>query len=188
MKRIKTFIKKQLDFYVCVFFLCCVAGWCIEVVFRTLKAGWLIFPGFMYGCYLPLYGFGALIMVAFFENATDKKLNVFSKLNIMPLVIFACSTILLSIMEYITHFALENYLNIELWSYTTHNFNLNGRVSLKQSVMFGGGGTVFIYSVYPVLKRLLLKVTPRLMKIAATTIAVVIIAEFILSVKKALLC
>ena len=188
MKRIRSFIKNQLNFYVCVFFICCVAGWCIEVVFRTLKAGWLIFPGFMYGCYLPIYGFGALIMIAFFEKATGKKINVHKKIDIMPGIVFACSTVLLSVMEYLTHFVLEKYLHVELWSYAAHSYNLNGRISLKQSLMFGGGGTLFIYSFYPILKRcLLLRLTPKLMKIAALMIAVVIAADFILSVRKVLL-
>lgn len=180
MRKVSAKLKFHIAFYICVFFICCFIGWISEVIFRTYISGYLVFPGFMYGCYLPIYGFGAMIMIVCFENWTEKEVRLY-KINMMPVIVFLCSLVLLTIMEYFTSYFLDKIFNLELWKYSEHFMNLNGRISLKQSSIFGFMGTIFIYLIYPKLKQRFLNINQNKMKIAAFVIAVVMCVDFIVS-------
>jgi len=174
-------LKINIPMYICVFFTCCVVGWCFEVPLRTYIAGFWVFPGFLYGCYLPIYGVGAIIMIIFFEKLSKKRI-VFLKINFMPLVVFLGSMLLLGIMEYIASYLLEVWFDLELWGYRHHRFHINGRVSLEQSTVFGLAGTGFIYLIYPPLKKFLQKRNPKTLRIIATVIVAVVLTDIVISV------
>jgi hypothetical protein len=40
-----------------------IAGWCMEVIFRSVCNRELIIPGFLNGAYCPIYGLGVLLIV-----------------------------------------------------------------------------------------------------------------------------
>ena len=183
IKLFKGVSQNKLYYYVCIFVVCCVAGWMIEVVFRSLKAERLIVPGFLYGCYLPLYGVGSFLLVVCFGKASQKKVG-WLRIDFMPLLILLGSMIVLSVLEYFTHFVLEKMFKTELWSYSAHRFNIQGRVSLKQSLMFGTGGTIFIYFVYPSLKNFVMSIREEVAKIAGVSSIIILSADFILSLEK----
>jgi uncharacterized protein len=54
----------NLDFLFFYFFIFSFAGWVLEAVYRSLRYGRPVNPGFHFGPYLPLYGFGALVLMA----------------------------------------------------------------------------------------------------------------------------
>ncbi len=181
MKQKVDFLKNKLPFYVWIFLICSFLGWLIELFFRTRNAGWVLkFPGFLYGCYLPIYGFGALIMAVFFEDLSLKKIKLLC-INFTPFIIFACSFVVLSVMEYFTHYAIDEIFDMRLWSYRAHPYNINGRVSLEQSLMFASGGTIFIYLLYPVLKRMISKVNLKVLRWVALLIVLMIGTDFVIS-------
>lgn len=172
----------RIDFslYICLFYLCGIIGWIAEVIFRSLKAGYLIIPGFLFGCCLPIYGFGALTMVVFFEKMTNK--HVFwGRINITPIFIMSAGMVILTLMEYLTHFLLERFFGLQLWSYEAHKFNINGRVSLKQSIIFASVGTIFLYIIYPYIKKLILKLKPQVLSITAKIATIIFITDVIVS-------
>ena len=165
------FKEKSLCYHLCVFFICCVAGWLFEVLFRSAKAGILVIPGFLYGCYLPVYGFGALML-----------LFVFSKRKPVPVYVFVVSFVMLTVFEYITHLAFDKIFGVSLWSYSAHFCNINGRVSLKQSIMLGAGGVAFIYVLHPLLKKLLSGISERKIRFFVICFTLIIAVDFTFSV------
>lgn len=164
------FKENSLCHHICIFFICCVAGWLFEVVFRSAKAGALMIPGFLHGCYLPIYGFGALMLMF-----------VFSKNKLFPGYVFIISFVLLTAFEYITHFAFDKIFDIRLWSYSAHFCNINGRVSLEQSLLLGVGGTAYVYLIYPFLQKLLLRISERKIRFFAFCITVTLVFDFVFS-------
>lgn len=173
----------KLPLVVCVFFISSVIGWIFEVPLRTYIAGFLVLPGFLYGCYLPIYGVGALLVVFFFEKWIDKRIKIL-KINVMPLIIFMCCVIILGAMEYMASVLLEKLFDLELWNYAHHRFNINGRISLEQSSVFGLAGTTFIYIIYPKLKKFLLKRGTDVLSVEAAIITIVMVTDFVISVFK----
>ncbi|MBQ4604190.1 MAG: putative ABC transporter permease [Clostridia bacterium] len=165
------FKENRLYYYICVFFLCCVAGWIFEVLFRSGKAGCLSVPGFLYGCYLPIYGFGALMLIFVFSG---NKLFVGN--------VFVISFVLLTAVEYITHFFFDKILDVQLWSYSAHFCNINGRISLKQSIMLGVGGTAFVYVIYPFLNYILCRISEKKKQVFACFVILTMTIDAVFSV------
>ena len=52
-------------------------GWVFESTVRTICEKKLINTGFLIGPFCPIYGFGAIIMIVFFNELKDSKILLF---------------------------------------------------------------------------------------------------------------
>lgn len=131
-------------FHVIVFFaIYSFMGWIIEVVYRSITQRQLINAGFLYGPFVPLYGFGAGFII-FLE----------SFIHPWPLPVkFIAYGIILTIIEYFTDFILEKMFKLKLWDYADNKFNLHGRVCLLFSILWAVMATVFITFIHPAVSR-----------------------------------
>lgn len=175
--------KNPWYFYIWFFFVLSVFGWVCETLWFLYEWKEFANRGFMYGPYLPIYGFGAGFCVLFFKSTYSKKIRI-GKLNTKPLLIFACSFVILSAMEYISAYLLETIFDMRWWSYDNNKFNLHGRICLKNSVLFGLGGVFTMYCAYPFVRKVIDRVPIIFSKISAILIAVIMGADFVLSVIK----
>lgn len=112
--------------YIIYFMLYSIAGWICEVIFCSILAKKLINRGFFKGPYCPIYGCGAMII-----------LFMTSPFPTNPLLVFIFSFIGAAILEYFTSWLLEKLYKIELWNYSDHKFNINGRICLENLFLFG---------------------------------------------------
>ena len=137
----------DLDFIVINFLIYSMIGYCCEVVYCSVPARRFVNRGFLYGPWLPIYGFGAIIVIIFLEPFRNHWWMVF---------IFGL--ILTSALEYFTSWALEKIFHIKLWDYSKHKININGRVCALNSTLFGIMGLVGVYVLDPFLAPLILKI------------------------------
>ena len=117
--------------YLFIFCLFSVIGWVLELIYRSAVTKSFVNPGFMSGCVVPLYGFGAVIMnviCSLFENV-----NVHYKL----ILIFLIAVVVLSLLEYISGLILLNCFHLNLWDYTEYKNNYKGFICLEFSTMWG---------------------------------------------------
>jgi uncharacterized membrane protein len=132
--------------YVLYFFIYSVLGYFGEVIYCSIPAHHFVNRGFMYGPYLPIYGFGGvairLIGAAIPSHAASN-----------PFLVFAFSFVSASIIEYIGSFILQKGFNVKLWDYSKHFGNINGRVCLLNSTIFGFAGLLLTYVVHPLLSQ-----------------------------------
>ena len=129
------------------FFIYSVLGWIIETLYcRTLDGKWTN-RGFLFGPYCPIYGFGALIIIAFLQNFKSSFIAV-----------FFLGMIFTSILEYLTSFLLEKLFDAKWWDYSKMKFNINGRICLLNSLEFAFLGVVLTYIVHPTISNLILKI------------------------------
>ncbi len=103
--------------------------------------------GFLYGPYCPIYGFGAIIVAFFLKPFFNN-----------PILIFLLGCILTSLLEYITSYIMEKLFDAKWWDYSNIPFNLNGRVCLLNSVLFGILGLFLTYVVHPYTEALISKI------------------------------
>ena len=89
------------------------------------------------GPWCPLYGIGGIIIISII-NLTNKN----------PLVIFILGCILASIIEYLASVFLEKIFKTKWWDYSERKFNLNGRICLKNSLLFGILTLILYYYIY----------------------------------------
>lgn len=129
------------------FFIYSVLGWIAETLYcRTLDGKWTN-RGFLFGPYCPIYGFGALIIIAFLQNFKSSFIAV-----------FFLGMIFTSILEYLTSFLLEKLFDAKWWDYSKMKFNINGRICLLNSLEFAFLGVVLTYIVHPTISNLILKI------------------------------
>ena len=78
------------------FIIFCVAGWIYESTFVSVRAKKVVNRGFLIGPYLPLYGFGAVIVYIL--------LRPFAKI---PSLLYIMGMLVATFLEYMTSWLLE---------------------------------------------------------------------------------
>jgi len=118
-------------------------GWLTESIFCSIPVGKFINRGFLTGPFCPIYGVGgvvvALILTPFEHNLIS---------------LYVAGVVITSLIEYCTGYALEKTFHTTYWDYSTHRFNLHGRVCLQNSLLFGVMCVVGILYVHPALLHL----------------------------------
>ena len=108
------------------FFIYAVLGWCAEVCYAALCTGHFVNRGFLNGPICPIYGVGVLVVILLL---TPVKENVF--------LLFFCSVLLTSALEWLTGFVLERLFHQKWWDYSNMPYNLNGYICPMFSVLWG---------------------------------------------------
>lgn len=122
-----------------LFFSYSVFGYLVEIVFCSWHDKKMVFNrGFLLGPYLPIYGVGAIIIVYYLNQYQDDLV-----------ALFIMGAVFCSIVEYFTSLIMEKLFKIRWWDYSHMKFNLNGRICLTNSVLFGLGGILIVKVVQP---------------------------------------
>jgi uncharacterized membrane protein len=132
----------QLIFFFIVY---SIAGWILESIYKSILEKKPINSGFMFGPYCPIYGFGAIIMIALLQN-------IKSDITLL----FIVSFVVLTLWEYVVGVILEKVYHTKYWDYSNNRININGRVCLLNSVYWGILGVVFTRVVHPQVAKLTL--------------------------------
>lgn len=134
-----------------LFFMGCVVGWGIEVIYRRYKKEnvskkW-VNPGFLVGPYLPLYGFGlcGLYLLACLENTSlIEEVTAGSKI-----ILFIVMALVMTLFEYIAGVIFIKGLHVQLWDYSKEKFNFQGIICLRFSIYWAILGAVYYFLIHP---------------------------------------
>lgn len=149
-------------------------GWICETAYCSVLDGRLVRRGFLSGPYCPIYGVGALLVIGLCRPLTP-----------CPPLVFLLSMLLASLLEYFTGWLFENFLQMRLWDYSDHRFQLKGRVCLLNSTLFGFLGLAAVYLLHPVNQKLVLLLNPPAQKAAASALLSLFTLDFLRSLKTA---
>ena len=154
-----------------VFFVYSVIGFIIEITscFIFTKK-FTMSRGYLLGPYIPVFGFGALIMV-----------YLLGKYRNDILVLFVLSAVLCSAVEYFTSLLMEKIFKLRWWDYSKYRFNINGRICLRNSFLFGLGGILIVRYVQPLLNNLLLSLSNDTIIIIGWILASIMIIDTFIS-------
>lgn len=131
----------KINSLILYFFIFAFLGWVLESLYSIYELGHFIKRGFLFGPICPIYGYGAIMLITFLNKY---KKNSF-KLFLYSIVIF-------SAFEYLVSFILDALFAAHWWDYTNDFFNLNGRISIFYSFVWGVIAILFINHIYPFLK------------------------------------
>lgn len=120
-------------------------GWLMETVFASIKERKFINRGFLAGCFCPIYGFGAVIILQLLKLLSGVIENPYIALIINVLA----AMILVTVLEYITGFLLERIFDCKWWDYSSNALNFHGYICLKYSLLWGLLTFLFIQVVHP---------------------------------------
>ena len=124
------------------FFVFSFLGWVLETFYSIYELGHFTKRGFLYGPICPIYGYGALILIIFLSKYKGKNLKL-----------FIYSAIIFSFFEYTVSYAMDALFATKWWDYSNEFFNLNGRISIFYSFVWGICSILFINNIYPFLKK-----------------------------------
>ena len=97
-------------------------------------------------------------------------------------LVFLLIWIITTLIEYISHFAIDKMTHQLLWNYAKDFLNINARVNWDASRNFAIGGTFLLYTIQPIIDKLLCKLkNPQKLKITII-IGIPMLIDFILSV------
>lgn len=133
--------------YLTIFILFCFLGWCLEVVYRSLRLHHLVNPGFMVGCSLPIYGTGVVVLYAI----ADLNIGVDNEISSFFIKAIICA-FLMTLIEYISGLISLKIYHNRLWDYSNRFLNIQGIVCLRFSIYWAILGGIFIATLYKPLK------------------------------------
>ncbi len=134
----------QIYYLILYFFTYGLLGWCTEVAYAAVRQGKFVNRGFLNGPICPIYGVGVSVVIYF----------------LMPLsgnlvLLYAASTVLVTVLEGITGYLMERLFHHKWWDYSDQPLNIGGYVCLIFSLVWGVA-CVFIVSVFhPLIHKLL---------------------------------
>lgn len=146
-------------------------GWLSETIYCYIIDKKFTYRGFLYGPVCPIYGFGGIIVT---ECLRGMKGNIIE--------VFFGGMILASILEYITSYVLQKLFNMKWWDYSEHKFNINGRVCLLNSTMFGILAVVIVYVLEPLCKNTVVSIPHKILYPLSAVITTVFIVDTIFTV------
>lgn len=147
-------------------------GWVVEVLYRSTTQRRFINAGFLHGPFIPIYGFGAAIVLTLDYITAGQPLA-------MRLLLFA---VVLSAIEYLVGFLFEKAFGLKLWDYADCRFHLHGRISLLFSFFWTAMAFVFVFSIHPVVSRIVLIFDGDATRTASMVLLAYLGGDFMLSV------
>ncbi len=140
---------KKISNLVIYFMLYAIVGWIYEVFLEVVVYHWgFSNRGVLFGPWLPVYGFGALIFILLIYPLIKNK-SVKKKIILIPVVFLGCM-ISATLLELLTSYLCEAFMGSWPWqTYSDYKINFQGRIALSPSIRFGLGGTIFLYLLQP---------------------------------------
>ena len=157
-------------YYFLVFIIYSILGWIIETCFCSFKQRKLVNRGFLIGPYCPIYGLGAIIIIL-----------TLSKYSNNPFILLGMSFLICSFLEYFASWLMEKIFNARWWDYSNAKMNLEGRVCLKNSILFGIGGTLTILVFQPTIEYLLSYLSIAMIEFSSIFLLIIFIIDNICS-------
>jgi len=122
-----------------------IIGWVWETPYVSIGQKKYINRGFLRGPYIPIYGLACITIIltmSVFQDFNQDRIGV-----ILIQVMFI--SLVSAVWEYVTSWSLEVVFKTRWWDYSKHKFNLNGRIALDYTILFGIGGYILWRFINP---------------------------------------
>ncbi len=158
-----------------VFFLYCFLGWCFESTVVSVQQGRFVNRGFLRGPALPIYGFGAILL-----------LHIAIPLKNKPVLLFLFSMLAATLFEYIVGAFMEKIFKVKYWDYSGHRFQFQGLICLQSSACWGVMGLLLSGIIHPPIERLVFGMPAAMLVTADAACIAAFTSDVAISVKAAL--
>ena len=157
-----------------IFILFSFIGWICEVIYVGVTSTHkFVNRGFLHGPICPVYGFGGVVI-----------LMLPPSLYATWIPLFLASMILCTTVEYFVSWLMEKLFHTRWWDYSHYKIQLNGRICLLNSILFGFLGVVVIHFVYPLMTDLLNSLGQTWINISGMIILAVLSVDIFFTVRK----
>lgn len=175
--------KKELEYYekvILFFFIYAFIGWLLETAYCFYELGYFTKRGFLIGPICPIYGYGAVMLLVLLKPVKNNMIKLFFS----AIVVF-------TIFEYLVGYGLESLFLMNFWDYTGQFLNINGRVTLAFSIIWGLFAILFINYLHPIIEKftnwIFEKIPSSIPSLVIKVLLVIFVVDTILSSVKYLL-
>ncbi len=159
------------------FFVYCFFGWIFESAYVSVRKRKFVNRGFMHGPFLPLYGFGAILIL--FVTIPVKDSYVW-----MYFMGAAAATVL----EYGTGVVMEKIFKVRYWDYSNQRFNFQGHICLTSTIAWGFLAIFLVKVIHNPVEKMIMKISlySYLEEVLVFGITIYFAADMALAFKEAL--
>lgn len=157
-----------------IFYVYCVCGWIFESTVVSVRQRRFVNRGFLKGPMLPIYGFGATIM-----------LHVSLPLMGHPVMIYFAGLVTATAFEYVVGVLMESLFKVKYWDYSDQKFQFQGRICLESSLAWGLLSLLLAYILHKPVARFITGLQTGTTIAAASVISVWFVYDTVTSAKAA---
>lgn len=144
-------------------------GWLFEGLISLVKKHKFINRGFLIGPLIPIWGTGA-VLITLILKPHDSWFNL-----------IVSSAFIGTTLEYVVNYIMEKLFHARWWDYSEQPFNINGRVCLTSSIVFGLGGLWIVKLINPMLFSIFELINPLIFKIIVFIFMLLFLTDFTIS-------
>ena len=160
-------------YYLNNFLFFAILGFIYENILQLILTGDFTSNPF-YGPWMPIYGFGVIIMI-FLTRLIFNNLKIKRWQKII--ILFISVTAILTIIELVGGHLTEFISHKSFWDYTDMKYNFGKYISLEVSLVWGTACLIFLYVVKPLTDKFIEKIP----KFISIILLILIITDFIFS-------
>lgn len=131
------------------FFIYCFFGWIFESAYVSVKNRKFVNRGFMRGPFLPLYGFGAILIL--FVTLPVR--------NSSYVLMYFLSAFAATILEYATGAAMEKIFKVRYWDYSYKKFHFRGYICLGSTIAWGFLGIFLVKVIHGPIEKIIMRIS-----------------------------
>lgn len=143
-------------YYLNMFFICSMLGYVMETFlkcffFKSMN------NGILFGPWIPIYGFGAIIIV-FITDYVFKKSGFSSLKRVVKIIITVLLSVsILTFMEWSAGNLIELLWGKVFWDYSDLKYNFGHYIALEISLVWGVFILIFMYVLRPLIDKFIKK-------------------------------
>ncbi len=186
--------KERPGFYdlVILFVLVSFLGWCMETIYFRIRWGAFSDRGFLTLPLCTIYGSCILAVYLLMGTPTGGRLrSLFERAKRLPVLLrslsyvglyaiyFMAAALIPTIAEFFVALFFDKVFGIVLWNYSYYRFDICGYICLEMTLVCGIKNTASIRFVWPLLVKLVCLSSPRVIKVKAVVLSVLILADLL---------
>ncbi|MDR1805791.1 MAG: putative ABC transporter permease [Clostridium sp.] len=176
--------------YALFFFFYSFLGWVLESIVCSIFAHKWINRGFLTGPMCPIYGGGVLTMLICLSPIQNQAealcVDWFGKpFTFAPVLVALGGMLVCDLLEFFTSLIMEKLFHARWWDYTNKPFNLQGRICLGHTMIWGISSIGVIYLIHPQTEKLFALVPDSIQRGILVVVLVLFVLDWLRSVKSA---
>lgn len=154
--------------YILYFFLFSFMGWILETVYASVKNRKYISKQTLLNLPMcPVYGVGAVAMIITLTPVRESLI-----------LVFCGGFFVASCTEYLVALFYEHYFGVTWWDYSNNIGNLNGKVCVKMSVLWGIIAIVFFKFILPFPQMMIMNMGEYLKSVLSVLLIFVFLSDY----------
>ena len=164
--------RKLIPLLMLIFTVAGVIGFIYEEICGYINEGHFFKRGTTFGPWIPIYGFGALLIFALTFRIRKK-----------PLLVFIIATVACGLFELTSGYVIDRFFHMRLWDYSNVMLNwghVNGYICVRSVITWGIFGMLLMYGVLPLAEKIQMR-RPRAFNIVTIALFGLFVLDIVLS-------